>query len=279
MELLQEFHSSVFGGHSGILRTFKRISQLFYWPGMKKDVDAYVRSCDTCQRSKSECRSPAGLLAPLPIPKQVWVDISMDFIMGLPRSKGKDVIMVVVDRSSKCAQFIALSHPYSAKDVAELFVRYIVRLPGIPHSIVFISAFWREFFKLQGTKLNMSSAYHPQTDGRTKVVNRCLEHYLWCFTHGKPKEWERYLAWAEYWYNTSYHRSIAMTPFEVVYARPAVPIPFHEAGSTVVHEVDMQLRDRDALLRELRFTLEGAQNRMKQYADDKRRPEEFHVDD
>lgn len=182
--LLREFHESAFGGHSGILRTFKRVQQLFDWPGLKKDVTNFIRSCDTCQRNKADTRSPAGLLAPLPIPKQIWSDISMGFITGLPRSKGKDTILVVVDRMSKYAHFIALSHPYTAKDVADVFVRNVVRLHGIPKTIVsdrdriFVSVFWRELFKMLGTQLKMSSAYHPQTDGQTEVVNRCLEQYL-----------------------------------------------------------------------------------------------------
>lgn len=165
----------------------------------------------------------------------------MDFIIGLPNSKGKYTIMVVVNRMSKYAHFIALRQPYTARDVAESFIRNIVLLHGIPSSIVcvFVSAFWRELFKAQGTQLKMSSSYHFQTDGQTEVVNRCLEQYLRCFTFDRPKEWEEHLPWADYWYNTTYQRSIDMKPFEVVYGRRALPIPIHEWGSTTVHEVEI----------------------------------------
>lgn len=188
-QLLQEFHDTKVGGHSGVLRTFKRLSQQFYWPSMHKDVHKYIQQCITCQKTKSETLAPAGLLQPLPIPSSVWDDISLDFIEGLPSSYGKDSIMVVVDRLSKYAHFIALSHPFTAKHVAEKFVEHIIKLHGMPKSIisdrghVFVSQFWQQFFKMSGTQLKLSSAYHPQTDGQTEVVNRCLEQYLRCFVH------------------------------------------------------------------------------------------------
>lgn len=194
----------------------------------------------------------------------------MDFVEGLPKSGGKDTIMVVVDRLSKYAHFMTLTHPYAAKDVAEVFVRGVVKLHGIPSSIVsdrdkiFLSAFWRELFRKQGTELKTSTAYHPETDGQTEVVNRSLEQYLRCFVSSQPRLWEHCLAWAEYWYNTTHHQSIGMTPFEAVYGRPPPPLIHYVPGSAVVHEVDQTLRSRDDILRELKDNLAAARNRMKQ---------------
>lgn len=146
----------------------------------------------------------------------------MDFIEGLPSSQGKNAIFVVVDRLTKYAHFCPLSHPYTAATIAQVFVENIFKLHGVPQSIdsdrdkVFTSNFWKELFRLQGTQLNMSTSYHTQTDGQTEVVNRCLENYLRCFTSDRQKDWVRWLPWAEWWYNTTYHSSTKQTPLEAV---------------------------------------------------------------
>jgi len=138
---------------------------------MRKEVRRFIKECDKCQQNKSENIHPAGLLQPLSIPTKVWTDISLDFIEGLPNSEGYRVIMVVVDRLSKYAHFIPISHSYTASKIAQVFLANIFKLHGLPNSIVtdgdptFTSTFWKELFKLQGTTLKFSSAYHPQTDG------------------------------------------------------------------------------------------------------------------
>ena len=184
--LLQEFHATPQGGHSGFYKTYRRIATNVYWMGMKGTIQEYVRSCDICQRQKYMATAPGGLLQPLPIPEQIWDDISMDFITGLPKSRGYEAILVVVDRLSKYSHFIPLKHPYTARSIADVFCKEIVKLHGVPVSIVsdrdpvFVSGFWKELFRMQGTQLKMSSAYHPESDGQTEVVNRCLETYLMC---------------------------------------------------------------------------------------------------
>ncbi|CAH9095672.1 unnamed protein product [Cuscuta europaea] len=162
-KILKEYHDSATRGHSRNFRTMKRISTLFYWIGTRKDIQDYVQTCEICQRNKYQALKPAGLLQPLPIPERIWDDISMDFIGGLPKSKGKDTILVVVDRLTKFAHFIALKHPYTAKEVAELFIKEVVKLHRFPKSIVsnrdsiFLSKFWSELFRLAGTQLNYST--------------------------------------------------------------------------------------------------------------------------
>lgn len=161
-----------------------------------------MKECEQCQRSKTENTPPAGLLQTLPIPDGIWEDIKIDFIEGLPKSQGRDVILVVVDRMSKYAHLIALSHLYSALNIAQVFMDQIYRLHGLPKSIttdrdqVLISQFWRELFKLQEVKLQYSSAYHPQTNRQSKVVNRCMEQYLRYLTGERPKEWVKWLPMA-----------------------------------------------------------------------------------
>ena len=123
-----------------------------------------------CQQEKSQNMSPTGLLQPLPIPVRIWEDVAMNFITGLPNSFGFIVIMVVVDRLSKYGHFAPLKTDYNSKMVAEVFMQNIVKLHGMPKSIVsdrdkiFTSQFWQHLFKLQSTSLAMSSAYHPQSD-------------------------------------------------------------------------------------------------------------------
>ena len=142
---------------------------------------------------------------------------------------------MVVDRFSKYGHFLSLKHSFDAKVVAELFIKEVVRLHGFPKSIlsdrdkIFLSKFWRELFRLSGTKLNRSTAYHtklnrstayhPQTDGQTEIVNKAVEIYLRCFCGKRPKEWEKWISWAEYWYNTTYQRSLGVTPFQAVYGK------------------------------------------------------------
>lgn len=160
-KLLQEFHSTRQGGHSGFYRTYRRIAANVYWIGMKGRIQTFVRECDTCQRQKYLASSPGGLLQPLPTPEMIWDEISMDFITGLPKSKGFEAVFVVVDRLSKYGHFISLKHPYTARTIAELFTKEVVRLHGMPKGIIndrdpiFVSNFWKEMFKLQGTQLKM----------------------------------------------------------------------------------------------------------------------------
>ena len=189
-DILGQFHDTT---HEGVLKTFHRVRANFYWPNMRESIKNFVKECHVCQQHKAEQLSPAGLLQPLPVPRRIWEDISMDFIDGLPPSQGKTAILVVVDRLSKYAHFIPVAHPYIAVGIAQVFFDNIFKLHGMLKTIVcdrdstFTSAFWTELFKLHGTCFNFSAAYHPQTDGQTEVVNRILEMYLCCFTSSKPK--------------------------------------------------------------------------------------------
>nr|KYP32126.1 Retrotransposable element Tf2 [Cajanus cajan] len=193
--LLKEYHATLMGGHSRFNKTYKRLANSFFWNGMKQAIMTYIRECEICQRNKYEAMSPAGLLQPIPIPHAVREDISLVFITGLPRSHGFEVILVVVDRLSKYAHFHPLKHPFSARTVVEVFVREVAKLHGLPKSIIndrdplFLSSFWKELFRLQGTVLRMSTSYHPQTDGQTEVVNHCLETFLRCFSSEQPAKW------------------------------------------------------------------------------------------
>ena len=131
--IIQEIHDS---SHEGFYKSFHRIREVFYWKHMKEMLKNYIKQCDLCQRYKVDHQSPLGLLQPLPIPIEVWSDISMDFIDGLPPSKRKSILFVVVDRLSKYAHFIPMSHPYYAPKVAQVFFENVFKLHGMSRSIV-----------------------------------------------------------------------------------------------------------------------------------------------
>jgi len=168
----------------------------------------------------------------------------MDFVEGFPKVGGKSVVLTVVDRLSKYAHFIALGHPYSATSVARAFFDQVVRLHGIPCSIVsdrdpvFTSAFWTELFQLAGVKLHLSSAFHPQTDGQSEVTNRILGVYLHCLASDRPRSWLRWLPWTEFCYNSSYQTALRATLFEVVYGRPPPTMASYQAGVARVTALD-----------------------------------------
>lgn len=224
-KLIEAFHASPIGGHYGLHASYQRVKKLFHWNGIKQAVTEFVQQCQVCQQAKHEnCKYP-GLLTPLKVPNGAWEDISMDFIEGLPKSKGFTVILVIVDRYTKYSHFIPLKHPFTAATVVELFLNNVVKLHSMPLTITldrdkkFTSKFWSELFKRWGTKLQLSTAYHPQTDGQTERVNQCLEMYLRCAVHDSPTQWASWLPLAEFWYNTSHHTSLGCTPFKVVYGK------------------------------------------------------------
>lgn len=200
--ILVELHSTPTGGHMGIMKTLARIRENFVWASMKQDVYRYVTSCTTCQQTKYDHRRPPGLLCPLPIPARPWEDLSLDFIMGLPSYHGNSVILVIVDRFLKGVHLGMLPQHHTISGVASLLMKISGNLHVMPRSLVsdrdplFVSRFWQELFKLSGTKLHMSSTYHPQSDGKIKAMYRVIEQYLRAFMHQRPSTWEHFLLWA-----------------------------------------------------------------------------------
>jgi hypothetical protein len=165
--VLSELHATPTTGHSGFTKTYDWVKRSFFWDGMKQDVHTFVAECDVFQCNKGETVKSPSTLQPFPIPPAIWRDISMDFIVGLPKLGNKSVIMVVVDCLSKYAHFYALQHPFTTSIVAQCFMDHVFKLHGMPHSIIsyqdptFTDNFWQELFRLQGTQLHLSTAYHP----------------------------------------------------------------------------------------------------------------------
>ena len=229
--LVCEAHEGGLMGYFGVQKTLETLQEHFYWPHMKKDVQKFCEHCIVCKKAKSKVK-PHGLYTPLPIPEYPWIDLSMDFVLGLPKtSNGRDSIFVVVDRFSKMAHFIPCKKVDDASHVADLFFKEIVRLHGLPRSIVsdrdskFLSHFWRTLWSKLGTKLLFSTTCHPQTDGQTEVVNRTLGTLLRTVLRKNLKTWEACLPHVEFAYNRAVHSTTNCSPFEVVYGfNPLTPL-------------------------------------------------------
>ena len=173
----------------GVAKTFLRLHHNFDWPHIHDDVHRLVSQCVVCQQMKYETKKPVGLLQPLPVPSSVWEDVSLDFITGLPPFHRFTTILVVVDHFSKGAHFGALPPHNSAYKTAMLFLDMVCKHHGFLHSLIsdrdslFFSSFWNELFRLIGTKLRMSTTYHPQRTDKWRL-------------------------WIEFWSSTSVHLSM-----------------------------------------------------------------------
>jgi len=194
--------------------------------GLKQDVAQFVYACLICQNSKVEHQKPVGLLTPLDVLEWKWDRISMDFVTSLPNTpKGHDAIWVIVDRLTKSAHFIPINISFPVSQLAEIFIREIVKLHGVPSSIVsdrdprFTSRFWKSLHEVLGSKLRLSSAYRPQTDGQTKRTIQSLEDLLKVCVLEQGGTLDSHLPLIEFTYNNSYHSSIGMAPFEALYGR------------------------------------------------------------
>ncbi|KAL1919204.1 uncharacterized protein VTP21DRAFT_2586 [Calcarisporiella thermophila] len=288
-KLLQENHDLAIAGHLGVERTYERMQRNFYWPRMIERVKKYIRSCDTCQRTKANNRAPIGLLQPLSTPSQRWQQISMDLITHLPKSKrGHDAIIVFVDRLSKMAHFVATNTTANAATIAKIFFEVIFRLHGIPQTIIsdrdprFISNFWKSVHQLLGTKLALSSAYHPESDGQTERTNRTLEQMLRAYASYHQNDWDEHLVAAEFAYNNSKQSSTQMTPFELNYGQhPLAPTSLLNMTQNQINvpAAEEFLLRMSNLIKIASDNLTTAKATQAQYANQSRREEEFNVGD
>jgi hypothetical protein len=211
----------------------------------------------------------------LPIPGIPWASISLDFIEALPNSNGKEVTLVIVDRLTKYSHFLALSHPYSVEMIVQIILDTVVRLHGPPQEIsnrdrTFTCNLYQQIFQSLNVKLKFSTAYHRQTDGQTEWVNQCLEAYWRSMVFQDPKQWSKWLPMAEWWYNTSYHSSMQMAPFEALYHYPPPMIREFNIATESCPAATSILAERDRLMQQLKANLQAAQNRMKFHADKNR---------
>jgi len=210
-EILRQHHDIPLASHTGYDRTYKLIQRDYYWLNMSKDIREYVLTCDDCQWNKGSNHKAYGLLKPLPIPDRNWEQISIDYIIRLPLTlDGFDAVMMCVDRLFKMAHFVAMHTDNNAEYVSKLYLENIFRLHGLPKVIVsdrdtkFTGHFWRALQKLLGTKLGISTSYHPQTDGQMERVNRTLEQMIRSYTNYRQNNWKNLLPLVEFAYSNSW---------------------------------------------------------------------------
>ncbi|KAL0546240.1 hypothetical protein IC582_016146 [Cucumis melo] len=285
-ELLSEAHSSPFSMHPGSTKMYQDLKRVYWWRNMKREVAEFVSKCLVCQQVKAPRQKPAGLLQPLSIPEWKWENVSMDFITGLPRTlRGFTVIWVVVDRLTKSAHFVPGKSSYTASKWAQLYMSEIVRLHGVPVSIVsdrdarFTSKFWKGLQTAMGTRLDFSTAFHPQTDGQTERLNQVLEDMLRACALEFPGSWDSHLHLMEFAYNNSYQATIGMAPFEALYGKCCrSPVCWSEVGEQRLMGPELVQSTNEAI-QKIRSRMHTAQSRQKSYADVRRKDLEFEVGD
>ncbi|GJX35294.1 putative reverse transcriptase domain-containing protein, partial [Tanacetum coccineum] len=256
--IIDEAHKTRYSVHPGADKMYHDFRDMYWWPGMKKVITTYVSKCLTCLEVKAEHQRPSGLLQQPEIPEWKCDKITMDFITKLPRSKsGHDSVWVIVDRLTKSAYFLATHEDYSMEKLAMLYIDEVVARQGVPMSIIsdrdgrFTSHFWQTLQKALGTRLDMSTTYHPQTDEQSECTIQTLENMLRACVIDFGGNWDVHLPLAEFSYNDSYHSSIRCAPFEALYRR--------------------KCRSPEKL--------KAARDRQKSYADNRRKPLEFEVGD
>ena len=295
VQLLSEAHDAGSSGHTGVAATTDRLAQRVYWAGMASAVHDYVVSCDSCQRNKVEQRRTAGLLRPPPVPEEPGYAINMDFVFGLPRTQRNHTgYLSMTCRLSNWLQVALCADQVSAEQAAQLvFDGWVVHY-GLPAVIIsdrdprFTGRFWRELWRLLDTQLHMSTAGHPQTDGkaenRQRTANTMVRHYV----DFEQDDWDLKLVRAVHAINHTKSVSTGLTPFEVMFRRaPRLPLdaalePLRArpdaAADAVPAAADFMQRHR-YLWDKARSNLLKAQAEQKRHADKHRRDERFAVDD
>ncbi|GJW47665.1 putative reverse transcriptase domain-containing protein [Tanacetum coccineum] len=224
--IMHESHKSKYSIHPGSEKMYHDLKLLYWWPNLKAEIATYVSKCLTCAKVKAEYQKPSELLQQPKIPVWKWEIITMDFITELPRTpSGYDLIWVIVDRLTKFAHFLPMKETDSMEKLTQLYLKEIVCRHGVPISIIsdkdsrFASRFWKSLQRALGTKLDMSTAYHPQTDGQSERTIQTLEYMIRACVIDFRSSWDRHFPLVEFSYNNSYHASIKAAPFKALYAR------------------------------------------------------------
>ncbi|GAA5991079.1 hypothetical protein JCM11641_002320 [Rhodosporidiobolus odoratus] len=260
--LLHEAHDA--SGHFGALKTYTELRRSFYWHGMGKDVRKYCSSCDPCQRNKASTVKRQGQHHALPVPPRLFSDVALDFVGPLPKSQGHDMLLTITDRLSGYTRLLPCSSKDGAHEVAGVFFEGWVRLFGQPERIVsdrdklFTSRFWKAPHKRMGSKLQMSTSFHPETDGRSERTNKTAVQVLRSMVSRRQTDWSHHLASTEYALNKAENVATGKAPFELVLGFVPRISPAPDSASLGVLTVEEVLADREARLMEAQDTLRAS---------------------
>lgn len=285
--IIHEAHDVPTSGHLGIMKTMEKLERKFYWKNMYEEVKNYITSCYSCQRNKPVNQAPMGLLQPIPVPEGNWKIVSMDLITQLPKSRnGNDAIVVIIDKMSKMAHFIATTTNIDAPKLAQLYFDNIVRYHGIPMSIIsdrdvrFTSNFWKSLWQLTGTKLKLSTAYHPESDGQTERMNRTLEDIIRSYVNYQQNNWDEKLIAAEIAYNNSKQVSTGFTPYYMNYGYEInLPISLLTPTESSNPTANEMIGNINTAMEQAKKNIKLAQERQSLYANKSRRDITFKKDE
>jgi hypothetical protein len=239
VEIMNEVHNTITeAAHGGYAKTYNRIAAVYYWPRMSRDIKKYTSTCDICQKAKPRRHAPIGMLQPIPIPSQPFEVVTMDFIPELPECEGYDNVLVIVDKLTKYAIFIPTTTTITEKGTAELFFQHVISQYGIPRQVItdrdirWKGEFWREICDRMGMTRALTTAYHPQADGQTEIMNQSLEISLRAYIGPKRDNWVGSLNGLALSYNSTPHTATGFSPAYLL--RGYVPI----TGSSLLHSPD-----------------------------------------
>uniref|UniRef100_A0A8C6W051 Gypsy retrotransposon integrase-like protein 1 n=1 Tax=Nothobranchius furzeri TaxID=105023 RepID=A0A8C6W051_NOTFU len=273
--LIHWAHTARFAIHPGLGRTIALIRRTFWWPSMYRDVKEYISACQVCARCKTSNQPPQGLLQPLPVSHRPLPHIALDFVTGLPMSKGFSVILTIVNRFSKACHLVPLKSLPSSNKTANLLIKHLFRLHGLPSEILsnrgpqFISRVWTDFANRLGAKVCLTSSFHPQTNGQVESMNQELEAMLRCICSSNPAGWSLQLPWVEYAHNSHTSSSTGQSPFEVSLGYQPPRFPSDSASSTSVPQF---LRRARRTWTQTRAALQRTAERNRRIVDHHRRP-------
>jgi hypothetical protein len=301
-KILYHCHDAIYAGHLGRTKTYDLVTRHYWWPGVRKSVTEHCRSCDSCQRVRVDNQKSAGLYQPISVDKRQWDTVTMDLITDLPKTEsGNTAIVVFCDKLTKMIHVVPSPTKIDSSQFANMFLHNVFRYHGWPTRFIhdrdprFTSQFWKAFFTLCRVTNSNSTAYHPQTDGQTEVVNKSIEDFLRHFGDENQTDWDKLLVFAEFAYNNSKHESTGSTPFELNYGyHPHLPTSWgvfknaysdeEQPQSDVETSFSGKCPGADKFFQRIqeaitvaKRTLESAQQRQKAYADEKRREVVYEV--